>query len=53
MAHLYTFELTYIKGGKEYTRNYTKFCQYPKKTKLFKEINYLLDNKVIKEYKIF
>lgn len=53
MAHLHTFEITYIKEGKEYTKNYLKFCQYPKKTKLYKEINYLLENKVIKEYKIF
>ena len=53
MAHLHTFEITYIKDGKEYTRNYTKFCQYPKKTKFYREINYLLNNKLIKEYKIF
>jgi hypothetical protein len=53
MRKLYTFEVTYTKGGKEYTKNYLKFCQYPKKTKLYKEINYLLDNKVINEYKIF
>lgn len=53
MAHLHTFEITYIKDGKEITRNYTKFCRYPKKTKLYKEINYLLDNNLITEYKIF
>jgi len=53
MAHLHTFEITYTKEGKEYTRNYTKFCQYPKKTKLFRDINYLLDNKLITNYKIF
>lgn len=53
MAHLHTFEITYIKDGKEYTRNYTKFCTYPKKTKLFKEINYLLNNNLITEFKIF
>ena len=54
MAHLHTFEITYIKkDGKEYTRNFTKFCQYPKKTKLFRTINYLLNNKLITNYKIF
>lgn len=53
MAHLYTFEVTKIKNGKEYTKNYTKFCQYPKKTKLYKSIKYLYDNNEITEYKIF
>jgi hypothetical protein len=53
MAHLHTFEITYLKDGKEFTRNYTKFCRYPKKTKLFKEIKYLLENNLIIEYKIF
>jgi hypothetical protein len=53
MAHLHTFEITYLKDGKEFTRNYTKFCRYPKKTKLFKEIKYLMNNNLITEYKIF
>ena len=53
MAHLYTFEVTKIKDGKEYTKNYLKFCQYPKKTKLYKSLMYLLDNKEITQIKIF
>ena len=53
MAHLYTFEITYLKDGKKYSRKYSKFCTYPKKTKLYKEINYLLDNNLITHYKIF
>jgi len=53
MRKLYTFEITYIKEGREFTSNLLRFCKYPKKTKLYKEINYLLDNKVIKGYKIF
>lgn len=53
MAHLHTFEITYKKDGKEFTRNYTKFCTYPKKTKLYKEIKYLLNNNLITEFKIF
>ena len=53
MAHLHTFELTYIRDGKEYTTNYTKFCRYPKKTKLYKNVKYLFENNLITEYKIF
>ena len=53
MAHLYTFEVTKIKDGKEYTKNYLKFCQYPKKTKLYKSLIYLLNNNEITEFKIF
>jgi len=53
MRKLYTFEITYMREGKECTGVYTKACQYPKKTKLYKEINYLLDNKLITEYKIY
>lgn len=53
MKQLFTFEITYMKDGEELTSNLLKFCEYPKKTKLYKELNYLLDNKVIKEYKIY
>jgi len=53
MAYLHTFEITYLKDGKEITKNYTKFCKYSKKNKLNKEINYLLENNLKKEYKIF
>lgn len=41
---LYTFELWYKYKGGVYSRIYTKFCRYPKKTKLYKNLIYLLDN---------
>lgn len=41
---LYTFELWYKYKGGVYSRIYTKFCKYPKKTKLYKNLIYLLDN---------
>lgn len=53
MAHLHTFQITKIKDGKEYTKNILKFCTYPKKTKLYKSLIYLLDNNEITEFKIF
>ena len=42
---LYTFEILYLYGGKEYSQTYTKFCRYPKKTKLYRNIIKALDNK--------
>lgn len=45
---LYKFKVEYIYDGKIYDRIYTKFCKYPKKTKLYKNLMYLLehDNKI-------
>lgn len=41
---LYTFKVQYIHDGKTYSRIYTKFCKYPKKTKLYKNLMYLLEH---------
>jgi len=42
---LHTFEIVYLYGGIEYSKIYTKFCRYPKKTKLYRNIITALNNK--------
>jgi hypothetical protein len=44
MAHLHTFELWYTHNDNLHSLKYTKFCRYPKKTKLYRDLMYLLDN---------
>lgn len=48
--YLYKFDVEYIYKGETHKRTYTKFCRYPKKTRLYKNLMYLLefDNKVKK-----
>jgi len=40
----HTFKMSYKYEGETYIKIYTKFCKYPKKTKLYKNLLYLLDN---------
>ena len=46
---LYTFEIDYLYKGNQYKKTYTKFCKYPKKTSLYRNLMYLMNNnKIIK-----
>lgn len=40
----YTFKLWYIYKEDLQFLEYTKLCKYPKKTKLYRDLIYLLDN---------
>ena len=53
MGYLYTFKIYYLENNIKQTRVFNKFCYYPKKTKLYKEIKYLYDNQLITKYKIY
>ena len=45
---LYTFKAIYTTSeGYQDTRIYTKFCNYPKKTKLYRSLKYLKENILI------
>ena len=48
---LYTFKAIFITSeGYRDTRIYTKFCNYPKKTKLYRSLKYLKENNTIKNF---
>ena len=48
---LYTFKVIYrTSKGYDDTRTYTKFCNYPKKTKLYRSLKYLKENNTIKNF---
>ena len=40
----YTFKLWYSYKENLHYLEYNKFCKYPKKTKLYRDLMYLLDN---------
>ena len=47
--YLYNFEIWYKYQDKTYSKIYTKFCKYPKKTRLYKNlIKQLNENKIFK-----
>lgn len=52
MGYLHTFKIYYLKNNIEQIKTFNKFCYYPKKTKLYKEIEYLLNSELIYKYEI-
>jgi len=47
--YLYNFKIYYIYNGKIFEKTYNKFCRYPKKTKLHKNlVQQLNEQKIIK-----
>lgn len=48
---LYTFKAIYTTSeGYRDTRISYKFCNYPKKTKLYRSLKYLKENNIIKNF---
>ena len=51
--YLYNFKIWYSYNNKTYEKIYSKFCRYPKKTRLYKNLMQQLDKEKIFKLEIY